>query len=184
MRHPLESVSGRHRRPLFATLLILTVIVIGGMQSVSGPLTTEAAPAGIISYEFARDATTAEEIIHSWDALTKVRAGFNLGLDYLFLVLYSTAIGCACAWIAGALRDSVRSLATVGTLLAWGQWLAGLLDAVENYSLLTMLFDIPTSPWPQIAWGCAVVKFSLVFLGLLYAVAGGVWWIKNGIEAI
>jgi hypothetical protein len=173
MHHPLESIQARQRRPFFALLLILTLMVIIGMQAVSGPLTTAAAPSGIVSYELAGGVATARAILDSWDAGVRVRVGLNLGLDYLFLVLYSTSIACACAWIAGALRERLRPLASVGALLAWGGWLAALLDAVENGALLTMLLDAPAQPWPGVAWWCAVVKFALVLLGLLFVLVGG-----------
>jgi hypothetical protein len=174
MHHPLESIQARQRRPIFALLLILTLLVIIGMQAVSGPLTTAAAPSGIVSYELARDVAAAQAILDSWDAGVRVRVGLNLGLDYLFLVLYSTAIACACAWIGGALRERLRPLASLGSLLAWGQWLAALLDAIENAALLTMLLDAPARPWPAVAWWCAVPKFALVLLGLLFALVGGI----------
>lgn len=174
MRHPLESIPTDLRRPFFVLSLILTLVVIAAMQSVSRPLSTTAAPSGIISYELARDAATAQAIIDSWDSEVRIRAGFGLGLDYLFLALYSTVIACACAWLAATFRERARPLATVGTLLAWGQLLAAVLDAVENAALLTMLFRPPTPPWPMVAWGCAIVKFGLVLLGFLFALAGGI----------
>ena len=172
MHHPLESIHITQRRPFFVLLLILTLMVIIGMQAVSGPLTTSASPSGIISYELAGDTPTARAILDSWDAGVRVRVGLNLGLDYLFLVLYSTAIACACAWIGGALRGRARPLASQGSLLAWGAWVAALLDAVENAALLTMLLDAPARPWPAVAWWCAVLKFALVLLGLIYTVLG------------
>jgi hypothetical protein len=174
MHHPLESIQTSQRRPFFVLFLILTLIVIIGMQGVSGPLKTAAAPSGIISYELAGDVPTAQAIFDSWDARVRVRVGLNLGLDYLFLALYSTTIACACAWIAGALRKRVRPLASIGLLLAWGQWLAALLDAVENGALLTMLLNVPEQPWPSVAWWCAVLKFALVLLGLFFALVGGI----------
>jgi hypothetical protein len=172
MYHPLESIQASQRRPFFALCLILTLIVIVGMQVVSGPLETAAAPSGIVSYELAGDVAAAQAILDSWDAGVRVRVGFNLGLDYLFLALYSTAIACACAWIAGALRGRVRPLALMGLTLGWGQWLAALLDAVENGALLTMLLDVPAQPWPAVAWWSAVLKFALVLLGLIYTIVG------------
>ncbi len=174
MHHPLESIQTSQRRPFFILFLILTLMVIVGMQVVSGPLETAAAPSGIISYELAGDVPTAQAILDSWDSGARVRVGLNLGLDYSFLALYSTSIACACAWIAGALRERLRPLASIGLLLAWGQWVAALLDAVENGALLTMLLDAPAQPWPAVAWWCAVLKFALVLLGLLFALAGGV----------
>jgi hypothetical protein len=175
MRHPLELISPERRRPVFVLLLVLTLTVMVVLQVMGGPLKTGAAPQGIISYELAGDIPTVEMILGSWDPQTRIYAGFNLGLDYLFLVLYSATIACACAWIAGTLRSRSRPLATAGLLLAWGQWLAALLDSIENAALLVLLLGTPTAPWPPIAYWCAVIKFALVLLGLLYVLVGGVW---------
>ena len=172
MQHPLSLIPEKRRRPILILLLVLTALTIGGMQGVSGPLSTAAAPAGIISYEFAGDIPGAQAILDSWSAPVRVRVGLNLGLDFLFLALYSTTIACVCAWIAGALPAAAAAL---GIALAWGQWLAALLDTVENIALLNILLNAPASPWPQIARLCAVFKFALVFLGLLYALMGGIW---------
>ncbi|MEE8390887.1 MAG: hypothetical protein V3S14_08865 [Anaerolineae bacterium] len=65
--------------------------------------------------------------------------------------------------------------ASFGLLLAWGQWLAALLDGVENTALWNILANGPSTPWPQVAWWCAAVKFTLVILGLIYAISGAVW---------
>lgn len=175
MQHPFESVPIGKRRAIFVPLFILALIVVVVMNSVGAALNTEVAPLGIISFEFAGDVSTAQAILDSWDLQARVHAGFSLGLDFFFLVLYSTTIGYACAWVASGLRDSARPLASFGLSLAWGQWLAALLDGVENTALWTILTDGPSVSWPQIAWWCAAVKFTLVLLGLVYAVSGGIW---------
>ncbi len=54
-----------------------------------------------------------------------------------------------------------------GRALAWGQWLAGAFDAVENAGLLILLYHpgAPASPWPQLAAVCASAKFLLLAAG-------------------
>ena len=175
MQHPFESGPVGKRRAIFAPLFILTVVVMVVLNGVGALLSTEAAPLGIISFEFAGDVPTAQAILDSWNLQARVHAGFSLGFDFLFLVLYSTTIGYACAWVASELRDSARPLASFGLSLAWGQWLAALLDGVENTALWIILTNGPSVPWPQIAWWCAAVKFTLVLLGLVYAILGGIW---------
>ncbi len=175
MQHPFESIPRDKRRVIFVPLFILTIAVMIILNVVSVPLTTEAAPLGIISFEFAGNVSTAQAILDSWDAQTHVRAGFGLGFDFLFLVLYSTTIACACAWIAGGLRDTAPLLATCGLMLAWDQWLAALLDVIENTGLWITLANGPSATWLQIAWWCAAAKFTLVILGLLYVLFGTIW---------
>jgi hypothetical protein len=175
MKHPLATIAPEKRWLIFVPLLVMTLAVMGILQATSAPLTTDAAPQGIISFEFAGDVPAAQQIVDSWDAQARGHAGFNLGFDFLFLVLYSTTIAFACAWIAGSFQGGLKSLAAAGLLLAWGQWLAALLDAVENTGLLIILLDAPAAPWPQIARWCALVKFALVILGLVYALLGAIW---------
>jgi hypothetical protein len=175
MNHPLESIPSPKRRWLFLPLLVLTLAVMAVLNGVDRPLVTEAAPRGIVSFELAGDVSSARAILDSWDARARAHAGFSLGFDFVFLILYSTTIACACAWGARGLGEVWRPLAPVGPLLAWGQWLAGLLDAVENTALWVILADGPSVPWPRLAWWCAAIKFTLVALGLLCALLSGLW---------
>jgi hypothetical protein len=135
------------------------------------PLITKAAPSGIVSYEFAGDVGTAAQIIDSWDEIARIYAGFNLGLDYLYLLLYSTTIAMALLWLTADL--AYRRITGLVLLLAWVQWLAAVLDALENYALFTMLVSGPADPWPQVAWWSAAIKFSLVLAGLLVVLVAG-----------
>ena len=59
-----------------------------------------------------------------------------------------------------------------GYLLAWGQFVAGVLDALENLLLLSMLDQDFGSGLPYLAWMAASLKFMLVGAGLLYVLAG------------
>jgi hypothetical protein len=171
MRHPFQDIPASKRKRVFVPLLVLTLVVMGVLNGLGGPLKTEAAPQGIVSYEFAGNVSSAQEMLDSWKPQALAHAGFNLGFDFVFLLAYAAAIGLACAWVADVLQER-RRLAALGLWLAWGQGLAALLDAVENTALLKMLLGSASSPWPQIAWSCALPKFALVFLGLVYVVVG------------
>lgn len=165
MNHPFLDIPRRRQPRLFLVFFILTVLTMIALNLSGRPPVTLEAPFGIVSYEFAGDVPTATAIIDSWDEVARIAAGFNLGLDYLFLLLYSASIAMALLWLTGGLAlPWITSLAIV---LAWGQWLAAALDAVENLALLTMLFQNPMEPWPQVAWWCAAVKFALVIVGLI-----------------
>jgi hypothetical protein len=173
MLHPLARIPAEKRPALFIVLLISTLALTFSLFALGAPLRTSAAPAGIISYEFARGETTAQAILASWSGRDKIFAGFNLGLDYLYIPLYSTTIALAVIWVSTTLRVSGRILLGVAAL-AWGQWLAAALDAVENVALFVMLVDMPTTPWPQIAFWCAAIKFTLILLGIAYVLSGAV----------
>ncbi|RLT45540.1 MAG: hypothetical protein DWI57_00195 [Chloroflexi bacterium] len=157
------------RCPVFLVSLLLTVVVAWLMAA---PLKTEHAPLGIVSLELARYPEMAQRVIGSWTPEQQAQAAAGVRWDFLWLLCYSTTISLACVWAAGVLGRS-NFLAKIGIFLAWLLWLAALLDAVENVALLQMLGGSTQSPWPQLAYGCALVKFDIVILGLLYVFGGG-----------
>ncbi len=172
MNHPLAQIPEQRRAMLFLPLLffalaLMVILYIQGM-----PMQTPAAPSGIVSFELAGTLEKAQQILASWDINARLSAAFSLGLDYLFMPAYSTAIGLACVMAGAVLQKRRWPLAGLAPILAWGAWLAALFDAVENVALARLLFGALVSPWPEIARGCAVFKFALVIAGLIYALLG------------
>ncbi len=172
LRGPFEwlSISGQKRA--FWGLFVLAIAVMMSLNVLGGPLKTEAAPSGIISFEFAGDLATAQRIVESWGPEGRVYAGLNLGLDYLFLFSYASAIALGCVLVSRGPAPRVGFLAALGASLAWAQFVAALLDALENYALIRVLLGGQQAWWPAVARWCALPKFLIVALGLLYVVAG------------
>ena len=179
MSHPFETLPAdkrnRYLRVTFLTTLVLMIV----MNFISAPLKTSDAPLGMISYEFVGNPVNAQKILNSWSHQVKLVAAFSLGLDYLFLFVYSTTIALACIWAADILRNAQWPLAWAGAPLAWGQWIAALLDAIENLALLLLLLGSVSSPLPEVAFWAATGKFTLIFLGLIYAIYA---WVVNLLE--
>jgi hypothetical protein len=165
MKHPLLEIPRPRRLYLFLLFLGLTLVTMMALNISGRALSTAAAPAGIVSYEFAGDVTTAHEIIASWNQTARIYAGFSLGLDYFYLFLYATTIGMALLWLTDGIH--IRWLTAAAVVLAWAMGLAAFLDAIENYALLVMLASEPAEPWPQVAWWSAAIKFSLIIAALL-----------------
>ncbi len=174
MLHPFSSISLEKQGRFFWPLVILAVLTMAAMNLVGAPLTTAAAPAGIVSYELAGKVSGGEKNLASWDAMARERAAFVQGLDFLFIPIYAGAIAFGCSMAAGVLRRKGWRVASLGAPLAWSVFLAGLLDVLENIALVVMLFGAPVNPWPQIAFWCAVPKFGFIVLGILYSLFGGV----------
>jgi hypothetical protein len=166
--HPFASLHPRRLLRLFWLVFAGAVAVMIIMQIIGRLLQTPAAPMGIVSFEFARTPANAQAMVDSWGALARIHAGFSLGFDYLFMPLYSTAIGLACLWGGRALHRRGWRLAGLGGWLAWGLWLAALCDAIENLALWQLLIAPAAPPWPALAWWMATIKFALILLGLLY----------------
>ena len=162
--------------------LALTLLLMWTLSMVGSPLITGTAPRGIVSYELAGSVERANEVLNSWDEDARKHAAFSLGLDFLYIVAYATTISVACAWAGEVLKERGWPLAGLGWPLTWGAWGAGLLDAVENIGLTSMLLGSVLAPWPTIAFWCATFKFALIAIGLLYAAYGGLAWIAKRIS--
>ena len=68
--------------------------------------------------------------------------------------------------------NNARAAAQVGIVLAWAQFAAATLDAVENYALIRVMLGSTPNLWPALARACAIPKFAIVGLGLLYLIVG------------
>lgn len=172
MRHPLDFISSDKRKPIFLSLLFLTLILFAVFRVLDAPLRTPAAPSGIVSYELAGTPAAAQSILDSWDERARLFAAFGLGLDYLFMPAYALALSLGILLAAGRHAGWFTRL---GAWMGWGALLAALLDAVENFALFKLLLNNIFSPWPAIAYWCATVKFTFLLLGLTYAIIGWLW---------
>jgi len=172
--HPFLWLTESGQSRVFVVAAILALLTMASLQVLDAPLKTAAALAGIISYEFARDLEGARRILDSWGPEARVYAGLSLGLDYLFMLSYAGALGLGCVLVARRLGRWSRGLAALGVVLSWGQWLAALLDATENYALIRLLLGSARALWPALASGCALTKFLLVGAGILFIGVGGI----------
>ncbi|HRQ39812.1 MAG TPA: hypothetical protein PLD25_18045 [Chloroflexota bacterium] len=133
-----------------------------------GPLQTAVAPAGILSFEFAGNVMRSQAMIASWGEHGRLVAAFGLGLDFLYPLVYASAISLACVWAAERVQPKSPAAAKWGIWLAWGVWLAALLDYVENVALVLLLFGSTAVLLPPLAFICAAIKFGLILAGIFY----------------
>ncbi len=173
-RHPFEFIPPGWWSRFFWPLLALTVLMIIVFSVTGAPLTNAVASYGVVSFELAGTVENAQKILNSWNANTQIRAAFGLGLDYLFMVVYASTIAFGCGIAARVLDRNGWPLVRLGNYLSWGVILAALLDAVENLALTILIFGAVVPPWPEIARWCAMIKFALIFIGIVYAIFGGV----------
>jgi hypothetical protein len=174
LHHPFEWLPEASQRRAFVISALLAVFVMLILQVLGRPLITEAAPAGIVSFELAGNILAAERMLESWGDAGRVYAGLSLGLDYLFLATYAFGIGLGCVLVARSLSQRSRFLTAAGIVLAWAQFGAALLDGLENYALIRVLLGSQHKLWSLLAQLWASLKFLLVVLGLVYVVFGAV----------
>ena len=172
MRHPLDFIPSDRRKPAFLSFLFLTLILLAVFSALDASLRTPAAPNGIVSFELAWQPGASQAMVDSWSEYARLLAAFGLGIDYLFMPIYALALSL------GILLASGRHPGWFGRLGAWMGWavlVAPLFDAVENYGLLHSLLSPLFSLWPFVASVCATIKFTLLVVGLFYALIGWLW---------
>jgi hypothetical protein len=128
----------------------------------------------IIDFELAGSVDRAKEILATWRSAGVIDDAKAIQLfDIVYPLIYAGAIAGACIAAAAAWRRAGRpGLATAGVAMAWLAFAAAIFDYVENVGLAVSLWDEPMSPWPQIAFVAAILKFTASNLALLYALSG------------
>jgi hypothetical protein len=172
MRRLYQAIPADRRKQLFGGLLGITLLIMFLMNWIGLPLMTPAAPTGIVDFELAGSVERASVILQSWDTPAQLHAALSLGFDYVFMLAYTATFSLACLMSGEALRRRGWPLAGLDAPLAWGQWIAAGLDALENLALILVLLGPVVSPWPALARWWALGKFALLLAGLLYASYG------------
>lgn len=171
MQHPLEFIPIHFRKPLFYFFFAFTLLIFAAFRPLDVPLQTSAAPNGIVSFELARTLDSSQAMIRSWDINARLVAAFGLGFDYLFMPVYALALSLGLL-LAGQGKTNWYHNTT--SWLGWGAFAAALFDMVENYALWRALGGSVDPVFPIIAASCAALKFTLLLVGLLAALAGKV----------
>ena len=170
---PFEWVAERAQPRLLAGITLLLVVLSIWLSMLGQALVTHEAPRGIVSYELARDVDRASAIIDSWSADAREKAMLIQGLDYLYLLVYPAWFSLAAARLGARLGGAWRRPSSV---VSWVVLMSAPLDAVENHALIQQLVHGPSAVYAQLAWWCALPKFTLVAIaGAFLALAGSAW---------
>ncbi|HCB13560.1 MAG TPA: hypothetical protein DEP36_08365 [Gammaproteobacteria bacterium] len=162
-------------RPLHKSLCVSFIATLGcflAIEATNRPLENDIAPLGILSLQFAGELSSALLILDSWGETARLHAAFNLGFDYLFLVVYALFLSAACSWLARARQPTSQGFATARFILAWAVFAAAALDMIENVALWQLLLGSMNAHWPILATACATVKFAIILTGIGYIVIG------------
>ena len=151
---------------------ILTIIIFFVLRYFGHPLITNNAPGGIISFELAKDINQSIAIISSWDLNAKVNAALSLGIDFLFLIVYSIFFATACYLVAQKFPNKNNWMYKIGLFLAKMQFIAALFDAFENIALIKLLHGSNINIFSLIAYYFASIKFMIIAIGIIYIIIG------------
>ena len=133
---------------------------------------------GIASFELAKNLGNSTAILNSWDINAKISAGLSLGLDFLFLLVYSNFIALLIFNINNRLWKN-NTFYKFGSLLISLIFLAAFLDIIENISLIKLLLGDIKQIWSSIAYYAAVTKFSLVLISVTYLIINWILLLFN-----
>jgi hypothetical protein len=166
-RHPLEILlPTRGARMAAVTIFaIATMWVSWIMQRL-----VRGVEPGIVRLELAVSPERASAIIGQWGIGGEARMLAQIGLDNWWLALYSTTLAILCVMVAIRVRKQSPLWSDVGRWLAWGMWAAALFDRLENFALVRTINHGPTWFLTVTAAICAVIKFTLIGVSLLYVV--------------
>jgi hypothetical protein len=175
LSHPFERRPKRRRR-LALVCVVVAALLPTALGTVVHPL-HEDEPGGrsIVDFELAGSVDETREILDKWRAEGVVDDAKAIQtFDLVYPLIYSAALAGGCVATAGAWRRAGRlRLAAAGIAMAWVAFAAAGFDYVENLGLGVSLWDEPASPWPELAFGAALLKFTGIVLSLLYALSAG-----------
>ncbi|WP_236517107.1 hypothetical protein [Sandaracinus amylolyticus] len=164
MDHPLLVVPPGARLRVALALVLFAIALSVWLGSMDEVLRGPGTEGGIVGYEFCGEVARCQAQLDAMEARgASTTLAMSLGVDYAFLLAYSTAIAAVIVFLAARLPRAPRALAAIAS----AQWIAAGLDAIENYALWRMLAGGARDPWPAIAAWCAAPKFAIVAVGLL-----------------
>lgn len=154
--------------PVTIGWLTLAIALVGLRMARDGKVLVSRG-GSIVAFELAKDTTEAKALIAAWGPEGKRAAMRSLVADYLWIVLYTSAVALGCLYIAG-ISDGLgwEAPEMLGRLLAGAALIAGAADAVENLMLILELSRGPTEIKVQVARKSATIKFVLVGTCLFY----------------
>lgn len=134
---------------------------------------------GIFDVEMVRTPERAAHVLDTLGDGGRRALTWSLIGDFGFVVAYTSFAVLACIAVGKALASARPGFARLARHFAAAAVIAAAADCIENANLLAILVDSPRSPYPQIAFVAACIKFALIFGALAYAAIGGVLVLRS-----
>jgi hypothetical protein len=126
-------------------------------------------PDEMVRLQLAGSESQAREIVAGWSLAEVVDMAFLQGIDAVHPLAYGLLLAAAAVWAGRRLRGRAAQWASV---VAWMALAAALFDILENVGMIVMIRGDVDAPVPTMTTAFAVAKLSMLFVVLLYVVAG------------
>jgi len=157
---------------IFITIIafILAIII---SQVIMAPIEAELKGStgyGVLEFEFAWTSEQINRIFKAWGSEGKKKEAYVTYVDFLFIPCYSLFMAGCLLLVTRNLEGRLQEIGLYMTIIPF---IAGIFDVIENINLLLMLTDdrFVWSLSPFIASLCATIKFSLIFIAIIFFVA-------------
>ncbi|MFK5959221.1 MAG: hypothetical protein QM495_10195 [Lutibacter sp.] len=170
---PFNTFSIKIKKKITVILLISMAILVSVMRYFDSQIQHNDNPNGIISFELAKNVSTSETILNSWDSFSKTAAGISMGFDFLFLIIYALFIALLVD-ITNEYLWKNSKMYTVGIFLIWSVFLAAFFDSIENIALIKLLLGDIKQLWSSIAYYFATAKFFLLSISILFIILNSI----------
>lgn len=172
MEPPSWSARFNRLRQLFWLFALLTIGYMIWARNYLSPLSA----GEIVQFEVAKTVSKAQSIIQEWKSTGKYDQGVkSTSLAYLFMVLYTLAIGLGCRFISACTGNEI--LTKGGRGFAWLIIVATVCDIIENIAMSRTLSGHISHVNVLLAYNLARIKFSIVLVCLLFMLACALYWV-------
>lgn len=162
---PNENPGSSPLKPLLWGLLALFLATMAGLGTIDQGLRVPASPLGIVSFEFCGFADTCDAALSQWGARGQQLAMLSLGVDYLYLLVYSSLIWVCLQLCLPGLSPSLQRPTR---LIAGLPFVAAAADAAENGCLIQIVLGDAHPLHGPAAGVFATFKFALLGIALAW----------------
>ncbi len=171
------------RKTLLIFACVLFAVCTIGMFSVDVFIRNDVTPNGIVSVGFISSVENFNAAMAAWGDTGKIATGFSLGLDYLYIVLYSVVLYLLLILTSEKIMRVSNRGGQLLFIMAILSPIVGASDSIENFSLLQLLLGSQNDLWPKMAYYCAISKFTGAAICTVAMVAGQVYVFAGGRKA-
>lgn len=170
MTNPFSWLPADMQGSVMLSIAVASLAMAKILSTVGAGLTLkdEGVAFGIINLEVSWTTERSKEIVALWRKNDVIgRAVQQTQLDFVFLLIYPSALSLACVMTSGG-REGFPAAA--GIVLSWLVLLCAPFDAFENLMLLRMCNGSCEQPIPKLTAISSSIKFLIILATVLYLI--------------